>query len=96
MCCQHYKEQITFINSSIHASDPKPIPDEELLQFKNLCVCSVYTSAILNSKIKGNKNEHIDLFSTSVPICTRLKTDFFVGFATGPSHQHPKVLGLNF
>lgn len=53
---------------------PKPIPDEELLQFKKLCVCSVYTSAVLNSKIKGNKNEHTDFFSTSVPICTRLKT----------------------
>lgn len=78
MCCQHYKEQIAFINSLIYASDPKPIPDEELLQFKNLCVCSVYTSAILNnSKIKSNKNEHIDLFSTSEKILTRLKTGFF-------------------
>lgn len=65
------------LNTLIYASDPEPIPDEELLQFKNLCVCSVYTSAILNSKIKGNKNEHTDLFTTLEPILTRLKIGLF-------------------
>lgn len=79
MCCKHYKEEIAFINSLIYASDPKTITgDEKLLQFKNLCVCSVYTSAILNnSKIKSNTNEHIDLFCTLEPNSSKIKDRLF-------------------
>lgn len=77
MCCKHYKEERAFTNSLIYASDPKPTPDEELQQFKNLCVCSVYTSAILNnSKRKGNKKNTVIYSVHWNPILPTLKKDF--------------------
>lgn len=54
---QHHTGQtpcIHILSLNICKSDPKPIPDEELLQLKNLCVCCSCTSATCNNfKMKG-------------------------------------------
>lgn len=57
------------------------IPNQfQMRNYCNLKTCAFVVfiqGAILNSKIKSNKNEHTDLFSTSEPILTRLKTGLF-------------------